>query len=97
MMLVEMFSKVFFRNHIYWDVFENLTFRKFPAIRYNKRLMCASKTNFPLSIITIKTYVYVTVLAKTRLVRTKTEFNFIAAVYRHTQYLSITSVSSVKC
>ena len=38
-----------------------------------------------------------TVLAKTRLVRTKTEFNFIAAVYRHTQYLSISSVSSVKC
>ena len=34
MMLVEMFSKIFFRNHIYWDVFENLTFRKFPAIRY---------------------------------------------------------------
>ena len=29
-----MFSKIFFRNHIYWDVFENLTFRKFPAIRY---------------------------------------------------------------
>ena len=40
---------------------------------------------------------YVTVLAKTRYVRTKTEFNFIAAVYRHTQYLSIPSVSSVKC
>ena len=34
MMLVEMFSKIFFRNDIYWDVFENLTFRKFPAIRY---------------------------------------------------------------
>jgi len=32
--LVEMFSKIFFRNHIYRDVFENLTFRKFPAIRY---------------------------------------------------------------
>ena len=32
-----------------------------------------------------------TVLAKTGLVRTKTEFNFIAAVYRHTQYLSIPS------
>ena len=30
-----------------------------------------------------------TVLAKAGLVRTKTEFNFIAAVYRHTQYLSI--------
>ena len=42
-------------------------------------------------------YLYVTVLAKTRLVHTKTEFNFIAAVYRHTQYLSIPSVSSVKC
>ena len=41
--------------------------------------------------------IYVTVLAKTRLVRSKTEFNFIAAVYRHTQYLSIPSVSSVKC
>ena len=41
--------------------------------------------------------IYVTVLAKTCLVRTKTEFNFIATVYRHTQYLSITSVSSVKC
>ena len=40
---------------------------------------------------------YMTVLAKTHLVRTKTEFNFIAAVYRHTQYLSIPSVSSVKC
>ena len=39
----------------------------------------------------------VTVLAKTGLVRTKTEFNFIASVYRHTQYLSIPSVSSVKC
>ena len=38
-----------------------------------------------------------TVLAKTDLVRTKTEFNFIAANYRHTQYLSIPSVSSVKC
>ena len=33
-MLVEMFSKIFFRNHIYWDIFENLTFRKFPTIRY---------------------------------------------------------------
>ena len=40
---------------------------------------------------------YVTVLAKTRLVRTKTESNFITTVYRHTQYLSIPSVSSVKC
>ena len=30
---------------------------------------------------------YVTVLAKTGLVLTKTEFNSIAAVYRHTQYL----------
>ena len=39
---------------------------------------------------------YVTVLAKTRLVRTKTKFKFIAAVYRHTQYLSIPSVSSAK-
>ena len=38
-----------------------------------------------------------TVLAKTHHVRTKTEFNFIAAVYRHTQYLSIPTVSSVKC
>ena len=38
-----------------------------------------------------------TVLAKTRHVCTKTEFNFIAAVYRHTQYLSIPSVSSAKC
>ena len=27
---------------------------------------------------------FVTVLAKTRLVRPKTEFNFIATVYRHT-------------
>ena len=42
-------------------------------------------------------YTYVTVLAKTHHVRTKTEFNFIAAVYRHTQYLSIPSVSSAKC
>ena len=39
--------------------------------------------------------VCVTVLAKTRLVHTKTEFNFVAAVYRHTQYISIPSVSSV--
>ena len=39
--------------------------------------------------------IYLTVLAKTRHVRTKTEFNFITAVYRHTQYLSIPSVSSV--
>ena len=39
------------------------------------------------------------VLAKTPIVRTKTEFNnyFIATVYRHTQYLSIPSVPSVKC
>ena len=40
---------------------------------------------------------YVTVLAKTCHVSTKTEFNFIAAVYRQTQYLSIPTVSSVKC
>ena len=33
-MLVEMLLKIFFRNHIYWDVFENLTFRNLPAIRY---------------------------------------------------------------
>ena len=39
---------------------------------------------------------YVTVLAKTHLIYIKTEFNFIAAVYRHTQKLSIPSVSSVK-
>ena len=39
---------------------------------------------------------YVTVLAKAHLVRTKTEYNFIATVYRHTQYLSIPSVSNVK-
>ena len=31
-MLVEMFLKIFFRNHIYWYVFENLTFRNLPAI-----------------------------------------------------------------
>ena len=37
-----------------------------------------------------------TVLAKTCLVCTKAEFDFIAAVYRNTQYLSIPSVSSVK-
>ena len=36
MMLVEMFSKIFFQNHIYLDIFENLTFRKFPAIQYFK-------------------------------------------------------------
>ena len=41
--------------------------------------------------------IYVTVLAKTGLVRTKTEFNFIATIYRHTQHLSILSVSSVNC
>ena len=40
---------------------------------------------------------YVTVLVKTRIVQTKTEFNFIAAVYRHTQFLSIPIASSVKC
>ena len=39
----------------------------------------------------------VTVLVKTRIVRTKTEINFIATVDRHIQYLSIPSVSSVKC
>ena len=31
------------------------------------------------------------------IVCTKTEFNFIATVYKHTQYLSIPGVSSVKC
>ena len=41
-------------------------------------------------------YNYVTVLAKTCIVHTKTEFNFIATVDRCTQYLSIPSVSSVK-
>ena len=40
---------------------------------------------------------YVTVLAKTRIVRTNIEFNFIATVYRDTQYLSIISVSSDEC
>ena len=40
---------------------------------------------------------YVTVLAKTRIVCTKIEFNFIAIVDRHTQYLSIPSASCVKC
>ena len=40
---------------------------------------------------------YVTVLAKTHIVCTKTEINFIATVDRHTQYLSIPSVSSIKC
>ena len=39
----------------------------------------------------------VTVLAKTHIACTKTEFNFITTAYRHTQYLSIPSVSSVKC
>ena len=39
----------------------------------------------------------VTILAKTHLVCTETEFNSIAAAYRHTQYLSIPSVSSVRC
>ena len=39
---------------------------------------------------------YVTVLPKTHLIRTKTEFHFIAAVYRHTQ-ISIPSISTVKC
>ena len=39
----------------------------------------------------------VAVLAKTHIVRTKTEFNSIATVHRHTQYLSIPSISSVKC
>ena len=38
---------------------------------------------------------YGTVLAKTCHVHTKTEFNFIAILYRHTQYLSIPSVSSI--
>ena len=37
-----------------------------------------------------------TVLAKTHTVRTKTEFNFIATAYGYTQYLSISSVTSVK-
>ena len=42
-------------------------------------------------------WIYVTVLAKTCIVCISTEFNFIAAAYRHTQYLSISGVSSVKC
>ena len=36
-------------------------------------------------------------LSKMHIVCTKTEFNFIGTVYRHTHYLSIPSVSSVKC
>ena len=40
---------------------------------------------------------FVTVLAKTCIVCTKIEFNFITTVDRHTQYLSIPSISSVKC
>ena len=35
--------------------------------------------------------------SKTGLVCTKTGFKFIASVYRHSQYLSIPRVSSVKC
>ena len=38
-----------------------------------------------------------TVWAKARIVHTKTEFSFIVTAYRHTQYLSIPSVSGVKC
>ena len=34
-MLVEMFLKVFFQNHSYWNVFENLTFQNLPALRYH--------------------------------------------------------------
>ena len=41
-------------------------------------------------------HTYMTVLPKTHIVHTKIEFNFIAAVYRHTQHLSIPSVSSAK-
>ena len=29
-----MLVEIFFRNHIYWDVFENLTFRNLPSIQY---------------------------------------------------------------
>ena len=36
-------------------------------------------------------------LSKNRPFHTKTEFNFIATIYRHTQYLSIPSVPRVKC
>ena len=39
-MLVEMFSKIFFRKHIYWDVFENLTFGNLPAIQYKAGHLC---------------------------------------------------------
>ena len=45
----------------------------------------------------IEAVTFVTVLTKTCIVRTKTEFNFIATVYRHTKYLSIPGISSVKC
>ena len=40
--------------------------------------------------------IYVTVLAKTRHVRTKTEFDFIAVVFRHTPYLYI-HPQCIKC
>ena len=43
----------------------------------------------------IQIFKYVTVFAKSRLVSTKTEFSFITAAYRYTQYLSIPQCS--KC
>ena len=39
-MLVEMFSKIFFQKHIYWNVFENLTFQNLPAILYKAGHLC---------------------------------------------------------
>ena len=42
-------------------------------------------------------YVNFDCLSKNHIVCAKTEFNFIAMVYRHTHYLSIPSVWSVRC
>ena len=83
-----------FPNNIYMIMFITLLHRVLAEhlYMYSSRYLWKTIKIFKFIIFSV----CVTVLAKTGLVCTKTEFNFIATVYRHTQYLSIPSVSSVK-
>ena len=44
-MLVEMFSNIFFWNHIYWDVFKSLTFQNNPLYGISTWYIFVDKMN----------------------------------------------------
>ena len=81
-MLFEMFSKIFFRNHIYWDVFENLTFQNLPAIGSFLNGTCHQCCQYRYDLLLIGFYTAMIALELTNLYICTYKYSYMVASYR---------------